>query len=822
MADSFRKFSFFDDFEIPEITHEAIKSNLVKIGRVAAVKKVTSVDDMPLLERLKYITEETNKTLGRYKGFIKVIYGEEEASRYIDKAIKCGYLSFDTETNRSLDPLTCKLMGLCCYIPNTRPVYIPMNHVNPETKIRLPNQLDEDGARRLFQRLKDSNIKMIYHNGKFDIRVCYNVTGVYLPIWWDTMIASQLLDENEQAKLKVQYRTKVDPTIDSYNIEKLFGLPYEYVDPEVFGLYAAIDSYDTWKLQQVQLKEFEKEGMDRLFNLFQSVEVPVIQVCAEMEDTGIAMDLSFLDKLNTKYHDALSKARAKLDTIVEPYSRLIEVEQLAGHLDTPVNYDSPSQLSLLMYDILKIAKPVQGEKGMGKPTDADTLRNLRTEFSDTLLEYRHYDKLIKAFTEALPKLLSTRDGRLHADFNQMGREERGVRTGRFSSTNPNLQQIPSKEKSMRLAFKASEGCCIVGGDFSAQEPRLLAHLANESKLRETFELGRDPYATIASFVFKRDYWECMEHHEDGTPNPEGASVRKRAKSILLGMTYGMGAKLLAEKLGTSIDECRNILEEFYRMFPDIKVFADGNERSARELGYVEDYFGRRRHLPDASLKPIEIKPTNTVLTEADVFMDDIPLKGLSVKVVDQAEVLRWQKVVANLADRFDGRRRLRELLKDAGDSVSYKDNSGFISKTLTQCTNARIQGSAATLTKKAMVAIRNDPVMQKLGFKILIPIHDELLGECPVENAEKAEKRLAELMIAAAKPECTVAMKVDTYRVKHWYADEVSNAVYEAYQKGADDSTKALLYLQNKYSEIDPAIIEKMCLGVYDEAADGI
>ena len=242
----YKKFSFLDDFDIPVITHDAVKQQLVRLGKTHTTKTRKSFDSMPLEERLDYISNEVNKILGRYKGFVKVIRDEDEFNRYIDKAIEQNCLSFDTETNNSLDPLTSKLMGLCCYIPNTKPVYVPLNHTKPNTDILLENQISEDCVKNAFKRLKDSNVKMIYHNGKFDIRVCYNTMGIYLPIWWDTMIAAQLLDENELAKLKYQYKAHVDPTIGSYNIEKLFtGLPYAWVDPDVFALYAAIDAFDT-------------------------------------------------------------------------------------------------------------------------------------------------------------------------------------------------------------------------------------------------------------------------------------------------------------------------------------------------------------------------------------------------------------------------------------------------------------------------------------------------------------------------------------------------------------------------------------------------
>ena len=431
----FKKVSLLDDFEIPEITNDTIRLQLVKLGKTHAVKSRQTMANMPLDDRIAYINTEVNKILGRYKNFIKIIRTKEELDEYLALAIKENYLAFDTETNNSLDPLTCKLMGICCYIPNTKPVYIPINHCKPGTEELLSNQITIEEAKEFCQALKDNNVRLVYHNGKFDIRVIYNTLGLYLPIWWDTMIAAQLLDENELARLKYQFKVHIDPTIDTYNIEKLFtGLPYAWVDPEVFGLYAAIDSYDTYKLQKEQQQIFEQDGMEKLYKLFLDIEVPIVLVCADMEDTGICLDVDYLKLLDKKYKERLKKYSDELTEIVKPYEEKIKYYQSLGKLDDPVNYESPLQLSIVMYDILKI-QPLEEH---GRSTDKETLKALKVPFTKALLNYRQYSILIKTFTTPLPEWLSSKDGKLHANFNQMGAEENNVRTGRFSSSKPKV------------------------------------------------------------------------------------------------------------------------------------------------------------------------------------------------------------------------------------------------------------------------------------------------------------------------------------------------------------------------------------------------
>ena len=461
----YKKFSFLDDFDIPEITHEAIKKELVKVGKSQIIKKKKSLDAMPLESRLKYIEEQVNLILGRYKNYIRIITDEQEFNAYIDRAIELDYLSLDTETNNSLDPLTCKIMGLCLYIPNTKPVYVPINHTKPGTDRLLENQVSEECIKKAFQKLKDNNTKIVYHNGKFDVRVCFNVTGIYLPIWWDTMIAAQLLNENELARLKYQYKVHVDPTIGTYNIEKLFtGLPYAWVNPEVFALYAAIDAYDTSVLQKKQQEVFEQDGMENLYRLFREIEVPTVLVVSKMEDDGICLDLNFLNKLDQKFKKEMEISKQKVDNILKPYEHQIEYYQNLGKLEIPVNYDSPAQLNIILYDILNTPVPETG-----KTTDKATLQSLKTPFTEAILEYRHFAKMISAFTSPLPEWLSKKDGKLHATFNQMGKEDNNVRTGRFSSTNPNLQQIPSRQKTMRLIFSASTDYKNVNADFNIIE-----------------------------------------------------------------------------------------------------------------------------------------------------------------------------------------------------------------------------------------------------------------------------------------------------------------------------------------------------------------
>lgn len=449
---NFTKSSFLDDFELPTITHQNIKDSLLKITRTCSVQSNKSLESMSLEDRLKVIETEVYKILGRYKDFVKIIDNANDLEKYIDKAIKVDYLALDTETDNSLDPLTCKLMGICLYVPNTRPVYVPINHCYLGTENKLPNQVSEKDASRILKKLKDAGTKLVYHNGKFDIRVINNTLGFYLPTWWDTMLAAQIINENERAGLKLQYQAHIDPTMGAYNIEKLFkALPYVWVSPEVFALYAAVDAYDTYRLQQYQESIFNEEDKLRMRDLFRNIEMPVSPITAKMEDDGIYVDKEFLQKLDKKYRQDRDNAKERLDGILKDYSKEIEYYQNVGKLDNPINFESSIQLKIVLYEILK-TKPL--EEG-STATDKATLKLLKTPFTKALLDFRHYAKLVNSFTTPLQEKISSVDGKLHSNFYQMGSEENNVVTGRFASKAPNLQQMPSKEKLVRMMFQAS-------------------------------------------------------------------------------------------------------------------------------------------------------------------------------------------------------------------------------------------------------------------------------------------------------------------------------------------------------------------------------
>lgn len=234
--------------------------------------------------------------------------------------------------------------------------------------------------------------------------------------------------------------------------------------------------------------------------------------------------------------------------------------------------------------------------------------------------------------------------------------------------------------------------------------------------------------------------------------------------------------------------------------------------------------GRVRHLPDAMKSEIEVRAKKSIVTDACVFFD-MDNKSAIIEVPDEELTAMWTKRYEDFMNkgRWNAKNEFKKIAKENG--IDLFDNGGFISKTLTQCTNARIQGSSATLTKKAMVAIDNDPIMQKCKFQLMIPVHDELIGECPIEFKDIVEKRLSEIMIASALPECSVKMKCDAYLVKHWYEDETFNKVYNSFNdlvKSGKSQEQAFESIHKDYPELKEETLRKMCDGTFDVLEEDI
>lgn len=805
-----------DEFEVPsakkevkKVAKKVISPKDPKVETRKAMKSKT----VSTFDKLQLIYEEVNRVLGGYTSNTKVITSKDELSKYIDEAIRNGIIAIDTETNNSLEPLTCLLMGACIYTPGQLSAYIPIHHTQPDTDILIDNQLTELDIKEQFDRL--SNTQILMHNGKFDYEVIKCTCNCVLNIYWDTEIAARILDENELAGLKKQYILHIDSTQEKYDIEHLFqGIPYAYVKPEIFALYAATDAYITYRLYEWQKEQFNKPGNEKLFDLFMNVEMPVVPVCAEMELYGIEIDKEYAKRLSNKYHKKVDEVNAKIDTELSKYSDKIAAWRLtkeanykernskpnkAGEftykkskneqLENPPQLNSPTQLAILLYDIL--GTPSQDKKSP-RGTGEEILQKINLPICDLILEKRGLEKLIGTYIDKIPECVNSKDNRLHAHFNQLG-----AGTGRFSSSNPNLQNIPSHVKEIRLMFRASDGDVFVGADFSQQEPRLLSAYSNDDTMIDAYKQNKDLYATIAAGVYKNDYWDNMEHRQDGSPNPEGKKRRSNCKSLLLGIMYGRGAPSIAEQIHSTVEEAQQIINDFYKQFPKVKEWTEKTEKDAKVTGYVEDLWGRRRRLPDILLPKYTVKSTK-ISTEFNPILYTLG----KVNNSSAALVESYKKKLSKVKSRNDYQKIQQEAERDG---IYIVDNGAFISQAERQCVNARIQGGAASMTKVCMRKVFDDEELNRLGAKLVLQIHDEVIVECPKQNSEAVMNRLTHVMKTSVADKVQVPFKCDGYIVNCWYEDDFGDILKQELQKlieSGESKEEAFSKLLEGHSEL--------------------
>lgn len=663
------------------------------------------------------------------------------------------------------------------------------------TGIELKTNISKEFMNEQFERMNKSNIKYVLHNAKFDMHILWWMLGIKIIPYWDTQIGSQLLNENEPHKLKVLYKKYVDNADENSKVasfNSLFkGIEFNKVPPDVAYMYASFDPIMTYELYQFQYnfidingKYCKEKGLERVAEVFRNIEMPLIQVVFEMECTGVKIDIDLADKLKaqyTKHKDAAEeKFNLEIEKLNDKFDKLMiknpaAYNKLFKDGIRKVSISSPTQLAILFYDVLEFESP---DKKSPRGTGEAILKSFNHPLVDSILEYRSMSKLLSTYIEAIPQHIAKRDNRLHANFNQYG-----AKTGRFSSSDPNLQNIPSQKTTLsdgtvidaghdiRQMFIAGDGMVIVGGDFSQQEPRCLAHMSDDPHMLQAYLEGKDLYATIASKIYKMPYDECKEFRADGTVNPDGKARRTSVKPVLLGLMYGRGVPSIAEQMKISTQEAQKIIDDFYAEFPKVKEFVDFAQTFARDYGFVETAWGRKRRLSDMQLPPIEIKPCiKSYSDNFDPFAFDAT-ESIPQDDYVPDEVYRKYYTLLNRARGRQQQQKVKELAEQEGYTI--KDNRGFIEDAKRQCVNSIIQGSAADMTKLTMIKIFNDEELNKLGYKLIIPVHDEVLGICPRENAKAVRDRLEYIMVHIVDGKFKIPMKCDIEVTERWYGEGI-------------------------------------------------
>lgn len=421
-----------------------------------------------IISRIQNIVHTVDLALGKYADEYQLIMTEEELINYLRHCRDNNYISIDTETD-GLNPFRNKLAGICIYTYGERGSYIPINHINYITETLIPGQLPKDIVIKAFIDLLNYRPSVDMFNAPFDIRFlrAFGIANSYCT--WDASIASRLLNENEpesQRGLK-QLHNKycLDGKGDAFKYDDLFkDIPFTYIPINTAYKYAAHDPVITTEYCDFQRKHMTYDptitmdannGMNGVAWVFMNIEMPTVDVVVDMETTGVAFDFEYNKVLADKYHKLLNEKMTDLKTLVEPYVSDLE-EYKAQHpkikLDIPLNFGSPKQVEVLLYDILKLNAGIDKRTKLPiRSTGEEVLQGLDHPICKAILDYRALEKLIGTYIDKLPNCVEPKDNRIHCNFNQYGAD-----TGRFSSSNPNLQNIPSHNKDIRKMFVARE------------------------------------------------------------------------------------------------------------------------------------------------------------------------------------------------------------------------------------------------------------------------------------------------------------------------------------------------------------------------------
>ncbi len=538
--------------------------------------------------------------LAQPRNYQKIV-SQQVFDAWLAKLAAAPLVSFDTETD-SLDYMRARLVGLSFAITPGEAAYVPLGH----DYAGAPEQLHRDKVlAALKPLLEDEAIPKLGHHLKFDTHILANYGITLRGQRYDSMLESYVLNS-------VATRHDMDSTAELYlgirtiHFEDVAGkgakqIGFNQVDVDRAAEYAAEDADVTLRLHQAIWPQIE--ALPRLKSLYETIEQPLVSVLYRMERTGVLVDR------------ALLKAQSS-----ELAARMLELQALA-HVEAggAFNVDSPKQLQEILFG--KLGLPVMRKTPTGQPSTAeDVLEELAATYAlpRLILEYRGVAKLKSTYTDKLPEQINEQTGRIHTSYQQ------GVAaTGRLSSSDPNLQNIPIRTpegRRIRQAFVAPPGCSLIAADYSQIELRIMAHLSADSSLMNAFAEDRDVHQATAAEVF-------------GIPlDAVSADQRRSAKAINFGLIYGMSAFGLARQLGIGRGDAQRYVDLYFERYPGVKRYMDETRRQAREAGYVETVFGRRLYLPD-------IRSRNQALRQyAERSAINAPMQGTAADIIKRAMI----------------------------------------------------------------------------------------------------------------------------------------------------------------------------------------
>ena len=533
----------------------------------------------------------------------KLIENETEAKELADFLLTNKIFSLDTETT-SIEALDAKLVGLSFSTEDFRAWYVPVSRETEKAKKIL------DIFRPVYENPK---ILKVGQNLKYDLTVLANY-GIHLsgPLF-DTMLAHYLIQP--ELRHNMDYLAEIYLNYKTIHIEELIGPKGRGqknmgdLEPKDIYKYACEDADVTLRLMKPLAEELRKNSLEEVF---QNIEMPLMPVLARMERNGVVLDTETLKEVENDF-------TVRLQTLEK------DIYELAGHEFT---INSPRQVGEVLFGELKLSEKVKKTKSGQYSTSEEVLRDLHSKHPivQKILDYRGLKKLLSTYVEALPKLINPATGHIHTSFNKAV-----TATGRLSSSNPNLQNIPVRGedgREIRKAFIPEAGEIFFSADYSQIELRIMAHLSGDEHMIEAFNAGHDVHAATAARIFHKDIKDISKDE------------RRKAKTANFGIIYGISAFGLAERMDVSRTEAKELIDSYFEMYPKIKDYISKAVDTAREKGYIETEFGRRRYLPD-------INSRNAVVRGyAERNAVNAPIQGTAADIIKIAMIRVQQRLDA--------------------------------------------------------------------------------------------------------------------------------------------------------------------------------
>jgi DNA polymerase I len=597
-------------------------------------------------------------------GMYETVTTFEQLEAWLTQLRSAELFTFATKTT-SLDYMQAEIVGVCFSVAPGKAAYVPLEHRYAGAPQQLPRA---EVLAQLKPLLEDPGRGKAGHNLKYDAHVLANAGIQLRGLRFDTMLESYVLNsvatDHELAAAAQRYLGVQTLTYAQVAGKGAKQIPFDQVPIERATQFAAQEAAVTLALHQALWPQLA--AVPTLARLYEQIEQPLMPVLAKMEHYGVLVDRERLRTQSREFAQQLQEL-------------LVQAHREAGH---EFNIESPKQLQQILFERLQL--PVRRRTPTGQPSTAeDVLEELAASYPlpRIVLEYRALAKLKSTYTDKLPELVNERTGRIHTSYAQAV-----AATGRLSSVEPNLQNIPVRRaegRRIRQAFIAPPGCVLLAADYSQIELRIMAHLSQDETLRSAFADDRDVHQATAAEVFGVELTAVS------------SDQRRTAKVINFGLIYGMSPFGLARNLGIERSAANSYVERYFQRYPGVRRFMDNTRAQARELGYVETVFGRRLYLPDIR----------------------------------------------------SGNPQLRQ----------YAERSAI---------NAPMQGTAADIIKRAMIAIDAWCTRTASPARLIMQVHDELVFEVPTQLAAQFGLVLREHMVEAAT--LSVPLRVDVGTGANW------------------------------------------------------